>query len=139
METEIPNILPLFARAGIPVIRLGLNPTEELSGGAALGGAYHPALGELVYSRVRRNEAEALLRTLGGYTEDQIDRVKYLVGHHHTYTDVEGLDYRILIEADFLVNLYEAPDRYRAILTAEERIFRTASGKRLLQDIFSQK
>ena len=84
-------------------------------------------------------EAEALLRTLGGYTEDQIDRVKYLVGHHHTYTDVEGLDYRILIEADFLVNLYEAPDRYRAILTAEERIFRTASGKRLLQDIFSQK
>ena len=55
-------ILPLFERAGIPVIRLGLNPTEELSGGAALGGAYHPALGELVYSRVRRNEAEALLR-----------------------------------------------------------------------------
>jgi len=56
------EILPLFADAGIPIIRLGLNPTEELSGGAALGGAYHPALGELVYSRLRRNEAEALLR-----------------------------------------------------------------------------
>lgn len=55
-------ILPVFAKAGIPVIRLGLNPTEELSSGAALAGAYHPALGELVYSRMRRNEAEALLQ-----------------------------------------------------------------------------
>ena len=55
------RLLPLFEEAGIPVIRLGLNPTEELSGGAALGGAYHPALGELVKSRVLRNRAEALL------------------------------------------------------------------------------
>lgn len=83
-------------------------------------------------------EAEALLRSLGGYTETQIARVKYLVGHHHTYTNVEGLDYQILIEADFLVNLHESPDRYRAILTAEERIFRTESGKRLLHSIFGE-
>ena len=39
-------ILPMFEEAGIPVIRLGLNPSEELSGGAARGGAYHPAFGE---------------------------------------------------------------------------------------------
>ncbi len=44
------------------MIRLGLNPTDELSGGAAVAGAYHPALGELVKSRVLRNRAEALLR-----------------------------------------------------------------------------
>jgi ribonucleotide monophosphatase NagD (HAD superfamily) len=48
--------------AGIPVIRLGLNPTEELSGGAAAGGAYHPALGELVKSRILLEKARALLR-----------------------------------------------------------------------------
>ena len=51
-------ILPLFEKAGIPVIRLGLNPTEELSDGAAVAGAYHPALGELVRSRILRNRAE---------------------------------------------------------------------------------
>lgn len=56
------RIVPLFAAAGIPVIRLGLNPSDELSGGLAVGGAYHPALGELVYSRIWRNRAEALLR-----------------------------------------------------------------------------
>lgn len=80
-------------------------------------------------------EAEAMLRAVGGYTDQQIDRVKYLVGHHHTYTNIDGLDYQILVEADFLVNLHESADRYRAIL-AEERIFRTESGKRLLHALF---
>ena len=55
------RLLPLFEAAGIPVIRLGLNPTEELSAGAAAGGAYHPALGELVKSRILREKAAALL------------------------------------------------------------------------------
>ena len=56
-------IVPLFEAAGIPIIRLGLNPTGELSGGAAVAGAYHPALGELVKSRVLLNKARALLQT----------------------------------------------------------------------------
>ena len=56
------EILPLFEAAEIPVIRLGLNPTDELTGGAAVAGAYHPALGELVKSRILLNRARALLR-----------------------------------------------------------------------------
>ncbi len=55
------RIVPVFEGAGIPIIRMGLNPTEDLSGGDAAGGAYHPALGELVRSRILRGEAEALL------------------------------------------------------------------------------
>ena len=55
------ELLPMFDEAGIPVIRLGLNPTDELSGGAAAGGAYHPALGELVKSRIMYRRAKALL------------------------------------------------------------------------------
>ena len=58
------RLLPMFQEAGIPVIRLGLNPTEELSGGAALAGAYHPALGELIRSRILRNRAEEMLKEL---------------------------------------------------------------------------
>ena len=56
------KIVPLFEKAGIPVIRLGLNPTDELSGGAAVAGAYHPALGELVKSRILLEKARALLK-----------------------------------------------------------------------------
>lgn len=55
------ELLPLFEAAGIPVIRLGLNPTDDLSGGDAAGGAYHPALGELVKSRIMLQKAEGLL------------------------------------------------------------------------------
>ena len=55
------ELLPLFQAAHIPVIRLGLNPTDELSSGEAVGGAYHPALGELVQSRLCRRECETLL------------------------------------------------------------------------------
>lgn len=55
------QLYELFLAAGIPVIRVGLNPTEELSGGEAVAGAYDPALGERVLSRMYRNRAEALL------------------------------------------------------------------------------
>lgn len=48
-------------RPGIPIIRLGLNPTDDLSGGDAAGGAYHPALGELVRSRIMLQKARELL------------------------------------------------------------------------------
>ena len=54
-------LLPVFEAAGIPVIRLGLNPTEELSAGAAVAGAYHPALGELVQSRLMLQAARRVL------------------------------------------------------------------------------
>ena len=82
-------------------------------------------------------EAEHMLRGLGGYTETQIERVKYLVGHHHTYGNIDGMDYQILVEADFLVNLYEHESRYSAIMTAGERIFRTNAGSGLLKEMYA--
>lgn len=56
------EILPIFEEAGIFVIRLGLNPSDELSGGDALGGAYHPAFGEIVKSRIYLEKARKMLR-----------------------------------------------------------------------------
>ena len=60
------KLVPLFEKANIPIIRMGLNPTDELSGGSAVGGAYHPALGEMVHSRIMRNKAEKLLENSVG-------------------------------------------------------------------------
>ncbi|MCD8355228.1 MAG: radical SAM protein [Clostridia bacterium] len=45
------DMLEIFQREQIPVIRLGLNPTEELNSTVAAG-AYHPAMGELAYSEL---------------------------------------------------------------------------------------
>ena len=55
----------------------------------------------------------------------------YLVGHHHTYENIDGMDYQILVEADFLVNFYEDQLPAGAIRTAREKIFRTAAGREL--------
>lgn len=81
-------------------------------------------------------EAEKLMREVGGYTEDQMDRIKYLIGHHHTYHGIDGMDYQILVEADFLVNLYEDGESKETAEAVRSRIFRTQSGIRFLSQMF---
>ncbi len=75
--------------------------------------------------------AEEMLKRLG-YDAELIERVCFLVGHHHTYTGVEGMDYQILLEADFLVNSYEDELKEEPIRAFCKKVFRTASGIRLL-------
>lgn len=65
-----------------------------------------------------------------------IDRVTYLVGHHHTYTNVDGLDYQILLEADFLVNADESQLGTEAIKRMRDKVFQTASGIQLLDSMY---
>ena len=65
-----------------------------------------------------------------------IARISWLVSHHHTYTDVDGIDHRILLEADFLVNAGECGYSRAAIESAEKQFFRTAAGIRLLNSIY---
>lgn len=80
------KITKLFDEAGIPIIRMGLNPTEDLSGGDAVGGAYHPALGELVRSRMMLDKAVKLLdgiepdkRVILGVNKSDVSK---MVGQH---------------------------------------------------------
>ena len=40
--------------------------------------------------------------------EEMISRIVYLVGHHHTLRNIDGIDYHILLEADYPVNADEA-------------------------------
>lgn len=66
-----------------------------------------------------------------GFPADVNERVCHLVGHHHTYTNIDGVDLQILIEADTITNLYENDDAPEAITAAYNELFRTASGKQL--------
>lgn len=75
-------------------------------------------------------EAKKLLENLG-WPEDVTERVCWLVGHHHTYTDIQGIDYQILVEADFLVNLYEEESAPSVQKNVYQKIFRTKSGKKI--------
>ena len=81
-------------------------------------------------------EAEKMLKSLG-FEQDVIERVSYLVGHHHTYTDIDGMDYQILVEADFLVNILEDGLAKEAALQAYQNNFKTESGKNICQEMFA--
>lgn len=63
---------------------------------------------------------------------DIIERVLFLIAHHHTYSNIDGLDYQVLIEADFLVNLDEEKSSKEAILGARKNLFKTDMGINLL-------
>ena len=65
-----------------------------------------------------------------------VARISWLVSHHHTYTDVDGIEHRILLEADFLVNACEGGYARTAIESAKMQFFRTAAGIRLLDSIY---
>jgi len=69
-------------------------------------------------------------------TEEQRERVIYLVGHHHTLPEINGIDYQILIEADYLVNAEESGYSPAHIQTFCRDFFRTKSGIALLKSIF---
>ena len=71
-----------------------------------------------------------------GLTADEIRRVAWLVAHHHTYGAVDGADYQILLEADYLVNACESCYSPAAIAHARASFFRTAAGLRLLDSIY---
>ncbi|MCI5817854.1 MAG: HD domain-containing protein [Paraprevotella sp.] len=83
--------------------------------------------------------ARELLMRLGGFTDQQIERICWLVGHHHTYHVCEDLDYQILIEADFLVNLYEDNESPNAIRAVGKNIFHTQSGTRMFETMYGSK
>lgn len=73
-----------------------------------------------------------------GFENYIVERICYLIGHHHTYDNIDGLDYQALVEADFLVNLYEDDCNAKAISNAYETIFKTQTGKKIFRDMFGE-
>lgn len=78
---------------------------------------------------------EAFLQD-SGMSAQEIARVAYLVGHHHTMDQVDGMDYQILLEADYLVNADEAGYSLQNIKKMRDSFFKTASGIGLLNSIY---
>lgn len=79
--------------------------------------------------------AEKILAELGadsGLTE----RVCFLIAHHHTFTGIDSLDWQILVEADFLVNIYEEGLRREAVESIRRKVFKTSSGLGLLDNMY---
>ena len=79
--------------------------------------------------------AEVLLTRLG-FARPDVQRVAYLVGRHHTYKDVDGMDCQILLEADLLVNIYEDALTPASVQAAVKNVFRTSTGLWICKTMF---
>ena len=73
-----------------------------------------------------------------GIAEEVIDRVAFLVGHHHTFSGIDGIDYQILIEADYIANATENGYGQENIVNYMQRIMKTEGGKQILKAIYPQ-
>ena len=122
LDKEILDILEVAALTH----DIGIKISEEKYNSSA--GKYQEVEGPAV--------AQQMLEDLQ-YDKAKTDRVCYLIGHHHTYDQIDGIDYQILVEADFLVNILEDRLAKEAALQAYHNIFKTESGKNICQEMFA--
>lgn len=104
---------------------IGIKPSEE---------KYQSSAGR--YQELEGPAAARPILEKYGFSIAQTERICYLIAHHHTYTDIEGIDYQILVEADFLVNLYEEGLSRKTAEHVRRQVFRTAEGIRCLETLY---
>ena len=141
---RIQHFLKVHAFARLIAAEEGLGPeTRELLEAAALVHDIGIKKAEEKYGKCdgklqeQEGPAEAR-RILSGldFDEETVQRICWLVGHHHTYSNMDGVDYQILVEADFLVNLFEHGTEKSAIQSAYDRVFATETGKWYCRTLF---
>ncbi len=104
---------------------IGIKPSEEKYGSSA--GRYQEIEGPA--------PARALLAN-AGCPEDVAERVAWLIAHHHSYSSIKEIDHQILVEADFLVNIYEDETGPAEVASVREKVFKTRTGLTFLDQIY---
>lgn len=127
-QEKIPKAKQEILEIAAIVHDIGIKISEE---------KYHSSAGR--YQEIEGPaEAEKLLLNLE-LDENLIARVSFLVGHHHTYQDIDDLDYQILIEADFLVNIAEDDMKPETINKIKDSYFKTKTGILFLENMYGSK
>ncbi len=88
------------------------------------------------YQQIEGPDEARILFEKVGIEESIVERVCWLIAHHHTYTGIHAMDYQILIEADFLVNAWEDHMDKEVIQRTKKNIFKTEIGIYLLDTIY---
>lgn len=71
-----------------------------------------------------------------GYAKSFVDRVCFLIGNHHSYNNIDDIDFQILIEADFLVNVFEDEIKKEQICVVRDKYFKTKAGKEFIEGMY---
>ena len=60
-----------------------------------------------------------------------IERVLFIIAHHHAYTAISDIDHQVIIEADLIVNAEEGDFTLAAFQTAYQKYFKTKTAKEI--------
>ncbi len=114
----------IVVRAAALLHDIGIHEAERKHGSAA--GRYQEIEGPPI--------ARSILKGLGLSSED-VEHICRIVGSHHSGGDIDTLEFRIIWDADWLVNIPdEHSDKSREELAdLIRRVFRTPRGKKLAQ------
>ena len=82
------------------------------------------------------SEGRMLMKRTGGFSEHEITQAAYLVEHFHDNKSIKNIAHQILIEAELLVNIFEYKLSQDAITKIREDIFKTMTGRRLLDAMY---
>lgn len=104
---------------------IGIKESEKKYNSSAAG--YQEIEGPIVASKILKKFK---------IDNEIIDRVCYLIGHHHTYSKIDNIDFQVLVEADFLVNIFEDNLKEDQILSIKEKYFKTITGTEYLDSMY---
>lgn len=92
-------------------------------------GCYQEKEGPAVARKIVENEM---------LDDKMLDRICYIIGNHHSYQNIDGIDFQIIVEADFLVNIHEDEMSDQAIHSIRDKYFKTNTGISLIDGIYMQ-
>ncbi len=125
LATESCDVLVVHAAAILHDI--GIHEAERKHGSA--GGKYQELEGPPI--------ARGILEDLH-VDADRINHICRIVGSHHSAKDIDTVEFRIIWDADWLVNI---PDEYpeateEKLRSLIKRVFRTVKGRELAEQLF---
>ena len=65
-----------------------------------------------------------------------VDRVCFIISKHHTFSAIDGIDFQLLVEADFLVNSVEEEVSPEGVKKFVELNFKSDGGRKTIGYLF---
>jgi HD superfamily phosphodiesterase len=118
---------PLVAMGAAYLHDIGIHEAERKYGSHS--GHYQEMEGPAI--------AKEILERLG-VQKEMIDEICDIIGHHHSPREEETLNFQVLYEADWLVNIEEegiSKDR-KKVERLIDKVFRTVTGRQLAEKLF---
>ena len=138
--TDLQKLLHFLEGEGIAILDTTLDDLQHFASGLHDIGI-HEAERQHGSSAgpYQEQEGPAVARPLlsaAGADESEIERICWLIAHHHSYGSIDGPDAQILAEADMLVNQYESGASRQQNEALYKRLYKTEAGKRLFRELY---